>query len=234
MTTRWLQATLVLVLALATLASAFAWQPAILVPSNPYPLQTAQYRAMNPYSTPYMTTGFNPLGTTAYAPSYGWTSAYSVRSIRPAPMDRFGPRVVAPYDTTVVWSRKVDDPIYRGAYDARTGAYVNTLSNTRQPPLVRGDSRVAAPATRYPDGSRIRGELSPGFINPSFAGSGFVGSGFAGSGLVGSSLGVHRQGTLHDAVVGGWGGSGWTGNPAFTTQGVFMTPRPFVTQGAWR
>lgn len=143
-------------IALATVAGALAWYPQQMVLSNPYPMQTAQYRAMNPYSTPFMATGFSPLGTTGYAPSYGWTSAYTTRSFRPTPMDHFGPRVTPMYDNAVVFARRAEDPMYRGAYNPWTGNYVNQFTRTIQAPIVPTNTRLTQPAMRYPAPSYVQ------------------------------------------------------------------------------
>ncbi len=153
-----LLASIVALITLATLTGAFAWYPQQAVLSNPYSVQTAQYRALNPYSTPYMTTGYSPLGTTGYAPSYQWSSAYTSRSFRPMPMDRFGPRVTMPYDTAVVYARRIDDPTYRGSYNNWNGAYVQSFSRTWQPQVIPHNARLAAPAMRYPAPSFVQSE----------------------------------------------------------------------------
>ena len=155
---RFILASVVAIVTLATLAGAFAWYPQQVVLSNPYPAQTAQYRAMNPYSTAYMTTGYSPLGTTGYAPSYQWTSAYTARSYRPMPMDRFGPRVTLPYDTAVVYAPRVADTTYRGTFDRWSGIYVNTFSYSYQPQVIPNTVRRSAPASRYPAGSYVQSE----------------------------------------------------------------------------
>jgi len=153
---RLILAGIVTIVTLVTLTGAFAWYPQQMMLSNPYPLQTAQYRAYSPYTTAYMGTGFSPLGTTAYAPSYGWTSAYTTRAVRPVPMDSFGPRVTPFYDNAVVFAPRREDPTFRGAYDPWTGMHVNQFTRTIQAPVVPANTRLTPPAMRYPSPSYVQ------------------------------------------------------------------------------
>lgn len=160
---------IVAAITLVTLAGALAWNPwqtnqYQLGIGNPHPVQTAQYRAFSPYTTPYMATGFSPLGTSvgAYAPSYGWASQYTARLVRPYPMDSFGPRVTAPYNNDLAFARRVDENRARGMYDPWTGMYVNqgnTLfgGRTFQYQYQPAATRFSVPPARYPNPSVVQG-----------------------------------------------------------------------------